>query len=254
MNKKKIIYSMVSTGSYHSFVEEIIKLGKGKVSEYVCIANVHMLIEAFWDSSFNQVLNRASIVTPDGMPLAKGIGLLYSTRQARVAGMDLMADLMNACEYEKLSIFLYGSTDVVLDRIKEKARLEFKNLDICETYSPPFRPLDDQEKSEIIQKINNKKPNFVFVSLGCPKQEKWMFEHKDKINACMIGLGGAFPVYSGLVRRAPKWMQNYSLEWLFRLFQEPRRLLKRYAVTNTLFLCLFSWQYFKSFFSNRQNC
>jgi N-acetylglucosaminyldiphosphoundecaprenol N-acetyl-beta-D-mannosaminyltransferase len=186
-------------------------------------------------------VNNANIATPDGMPLAKAMKWLYGIKQDRVAGMDLMPDLMRVCEEKNLSIFLYGSTDSVLSKIVAKVQIEFPKLSLY-TYSPPFRTLEDKEKEEIIYMINEKKPDFVFVALGCPKQEKWMAEHLNKINSCMIGLGGALEVYADVKDRAPQWMQDYSLEWLYRLVQDPKRLWKRYLITNTLFVILLAIQ------------
>lgn len=179
----------------------------------------------------------ADIATPDGMPLARAMRVLYSVDQDRVSGMDLMPDLMKTSEEKSLSIFLYGSTYEVLKAITAKAKKEFPNLKLY-TYSPLFRPLSQEEKEDIVTMINRHNPDFVFVALGCPKQEKWMTEHKNKIHSCMIGLGGAFEVYANLKDRAPQWMQDYSLEWLYRFVQDPKRLWKRYLMTNPLFIGL----------------
>lgn len=236
-SKKKIIKSLISEGKYQEFISKILNLATEKKSSYVCIANVHMTIEAYQDVNFCNVVNEAVIVTPDGMPLAKAMKLLYDIDQDRVAGMDLMPDLMKVSEQKELSIYLYGSTEDILDKIINKAKEEFPDLTLY-AYSPPFRPLTDEEKNNVVDEINNKNPDFVFVALGCPKQEKWMAEHKDKIHSCMIGLGGALEVYAGVKNRAPKWVQDYSLEWMYRLAQDPRRLWKRYLVTNTWFVFL----------------
>jgi len=237
MKKVKVISSMISTDSYSMMLNSITDLVKIRKSSYVCVSNVHMLIESYNSGSFNKILDRADIATPDGMPLAKAIKLLYGIKQDRVAGMDLMPDLMKISQEKNLSIFLYGSTDDTLAKIVSKTKEEFHNLKL-DVYSPPFRTITDTEKEDIITMINEKNPDFVFVALGCPKQEKWMAEHKNKINSCMIGLGGALEVYAGIKDRAPKWMQDYSLEWLYRLVQDPKRLWKRYLVTNTLFIVL----------------
>lgn len=237
MRKKRIINSFISTGCYHEFISNIINLSKNKTSSYVCVTNVHMTIEAYKSEYFKKVVNNADIATPDGMPIAKAIEFLYDIKQDRVAGMDLMPDLMRIAEEKNLSIFLYGSTEETLVQIVSKAKVEFPNLNL-NVYSPPFRTMTDIEKENIVTMINQKNPNFVFVALGCPKQEKWMAEHKNKINSCMIGLGGALEVYAGIKDRAPQWMQKYSLEWLYRLIQDPKRLWKRYFITNTLFIIL----------------
>ncbi|MDC0204487.1 WecB/TagA/CpsF family glycosyltransferase [Flavobacteriales bacterium] len=235
MKKRKILDTLISIGSFDEFIENIFLLSENKASSYVCVCNVHMLIETKKDNSFNELLNNADITTPDGMPVAKALGLKYNYTQDRVSGMDLLPAIIEECAKRKKSIYLYGSTNKVLKQITEKVNSNYPNLNL-EFYSPPFRELSRQEKDEIIDKINTFKPDFVFVALGCPKQEKWISIHKGKINSCMIGLGGAFEVYAGLKTRAPKWMHENSLEWLYRLLLEPRRLFGRYFVTNSLFI------------------
>jgi len=244
MKKRKIINTLISTGRYTTFIDNILDLSKNSNSSYVCISNVHMTIEAYLDKEFSKIVNSANIATPDGMPLAKAMKALYGVDQDRVAGMDLMPDLMKTSEEKGLSIFLYGSTDEVLKAIVSKAKKEFPNLEL-RVYSPPFRTLSQEEKEDIVTMINRNNPDFVFVALGCPKQEKWMAEHKNKINSCMIGFGGALEVYADQKDRAPQWMQNYSLEWLYRLIQDPKRLWKRYLVTNSLFVGLLFIQFVK---------
>lgn len=243
MAKRKIIDTLINTGEYATFIEEIRLLAIKKSSSYICVSNVHMLMEAHNDENFNRVVSNADMATPDGMPLAKAMKLLYGIDQDRVAGMDLMPDLMKIANEEGLSIFLYGSTDEILEKISAKARHEFSDLKL-DTYSPPFRPLSADEQEEIVSMINGKNPDFVFVALGCPKQEKWMAEHKEKIHSCMIGLGGAFEVYADVKERAPQWMQENSLEWVYRLVQEPGRLWKRYLTTNIPFVFLLLKQLF----------
>lgn len=242
MQKQKIINSLISTKSYQSFIESFIQLSNMNSSSYVCVCNVHMVIEGYKDPEFQEVINQANLTTPDGMPLAKAIKWLYGIEQERVSGMDLMPDLIKECAQQNLSIYFYGSTDEILSKVIQKASDIFPNLKICGAYSPPFRELTPQEKKEIIKQINQTTPNFVFVALGCPKQEKWMAEHKEKVQSCMIGLGGAFEVYAGIKGRAPLWMQKTSLEWLYRLLQDPKRLWKRYLYTNSLFIFLLSKQ------------
>lgn len=242
MKKNKIISSMISSASYSEMLNEIFLLSRNKKSSYVCVSNVHMLIESYQSGVFNKILNEADVATPDGIPLAKAIKILYGIEQERVAGMDLMPDLMKVSEKQNLSILLYGSTNEILDKIVIKAKKEFPHLNLNK-FSPPFRELTVAEKEDTVDRINEMHPDLVFVALGCPKQERWMAEHKDKINSCMIGLGGAFEVYADVKSRAPKWMQDSSLEWLYRLIQDPKRLWKRYLVTNTLFIVLFIKQF-----------
>ena len=235
MKKRKILNSFISIGSFKNFLRELILLSDNKISSYVCICNVHMLVEAQKDNSFNELLNNADIATPDGMPVAKFLDFKYNYTQERVAGMDLLPAIIDECAKIKKSIYLYGSTNKVLKKIIKKINHNYPHLNV-EFYSPPFRELSRQEEYEIIEKINAFNPDFVFVALGCPKQEKWMFAHKGKINSCMIGFGGAFTVYAGDQKRAPRWMRNNSLEWLHRLILEPKRLFVRYFITNSLFI------------------
>ena len=243
MKKLKVIKSLISIGRYEQFMSGLLNLAKDKESSYVCVANVHMTIEAYNDKKFEAIVNSANIATPDGMPLAKAIKYIYGIEQDRVAGMDLTYDIIREAQKNNLSIFVYGLTDKTLNIFIDIAKKEFPKLNI-KGYSPPFRVLDSNEKNDIINMINDYNPNFVFVALGCPKQEKWMVEHKGKINSCMIGLGGALEVYAGVKNRAPKWMQENSLEWLYRLIQDPKRLWKRYFSTNSLFIILFLKQFF----------
>lgn len=246
MEKSCVVSLDLSTGPYRGFVEKITELARVRSSSYVCVANVHMTIEAWQNPDFAAVVNGADIATPDGMPLAKSLKLLYGIDQERVAGMDLMPDLIAEAGKRGLSLFFYGSTDAVLQAITDRVRREHPTLKIAGSDSPPFRELSEKEEGEIVEKINNSGANIVMVALGCPKQEMWMARHKGKINAVMVGVGGAFPVYAGMQARAPEWMQRCALEWLYRLWQEPRRLFRRYFVTNSLFLVLMTIELVKS--------
>ena len=235
MKKLELLDIFISIGSFNKCLQNIFLLSEEMISSYICMCNVHMLIEAEQDYGFNELLNNADIVTPDGMPVAKVLSWKHSITQERICGMDLMPAIIEECSKSDKSIYFYGSTDMVLNNINKRITKDYPKLE-AKYYSPPFRELSTQEKNKIIDEINEFNPDFVFVALGCPKQEKWMAEHKNKINSCMIGLGGAFPVYSGFQKRAPKWMYNNSLEWLYRLILEPRRLFGRYFKTNFLFL------------------
>lgn len=235
----------ISTGSYSEFVTEIINHAASHHSIYVCVANVHMFVEAHKDSSFKQIIDEADMVTPDGKPLTWALNLLNKISQERVAGMDLFPSLLQASEESGLSVYFYGGSETMLNTLENKVRERFPSLTISGKYSPPFRQLTKDEDAAIINRINDVAPHLVFVALGCPKQERWMYAMKGKINATMIGVGGALPVFAGLQKRAPVWMQKSGLEWLHRLGQEPRRLFKRYAVTNSTFLYLTIREFFR---------
>lgn len=239
----KIISLFISTGAYASFLQRILELARKKQSSYICVANVHMTIEAHWDKEFAKVVNNANLVTPDGMPLVKAMHLLYGVKQDRVAGMDFLPDLLQEAEKIGLSVFFYGGTQQMLDKTQEYVKKHYPTLEHQHYYSPPFRALTKVEEQAIVNRINESGAHLVFVALGCPKQEKWMASMKGKINACMLGIGGALPVMIGMQKRAPQWMQKMMLEWLYRLAQEPQRLFKRYFITNTVFIYLLTKQF-----------
>jgi N-acetylglucosaminyldiphosphoundecaprenol N-acetyl-beta-D-mannosaminyltransferase len=144
----------------------------------------------------------------------------------------------------QLGVYFYGGTPELQTSTEDFVSRQYPNIKNKHFESPPFRALTEQEEIECINRINASGAHLVFVALGCPKQEKWMAHMKGKINACMVGIGGALPVLVGMQKRAPKFMQKYGLEWLYRLVQEPRRLFKRYLYTNSLFVLLLLKQFF----------
>ena len=243
MERRQIINFGISTGRYSSFISHIIALAKQRASSNVCVANVHMFIEAYHDKKFIEIINAADVVTPDGKPLAWSLRLLHGIKQDRVAGMDLLPDLLQQLMKLDLPVYFYGGSAVLLERTQTYIKNNYPGLRIAGFNSPPFRQLTHDEMEEVAGEVNHSQACVVFVVLGCPKQEKWMAQMKGRINAVMIGIGGALPVLVGMQKRAPRWMQVSGLEWLFRLVQEPGRLFKRYAVTNSLFIYLMFKEY-----------
>jgi N-acetylglucosaminyldiphosphoundecaprenol N-acetyl-beta-D-mannosaminyltransferase len=238
MMKKQLISLQISIASFKQVIDEIIILATKKQSAYVCIANVHMLVEAHNDAAFADMVNSADMVTPDGMPLAKSIEWLYGIKQDRVAGMDVLPAVIEEAIRKNLSVFFYGGSSQMLEHTKAYIDTIYPQLQVGGMISPPFRPLSPEETEQDIAAINQSGAQIVFVVLGCPKQEKWMHAMRGRIHAVMLGIGGALPVMVGMQKRAPVWVQKSSLEWLYRLCQEPRRLFKRYATTNTVFMWL----------------
>lgn len=233
---KKIISLNIDIIRYRDAIDKIIAFGKSNEPGYVCFANVHMTIEAYKDKKFADQVNRATLVLADGMPIVKSLKFFHNLHQERIAGMDILPDLIKAAEIHQLKIFFFGTTPELLGRIKIKTEIAFPNVMIAGLFSPPFnKSIDDKLYVDIIKKSG---ANLVFVALGCPKQEKWMAEQSHKINALLLGVGGAFPIYAGIASRAPLLMRNSGLEWVYRLMQEPTRLFTRYFKTNTLFIYL----------------
>ena len=251
MDRLKVFSIPVSIGSYKQFVETIVNDAKEKKNYYTCVANVHMLIEAFEDKNFAKTVSDAKIVTPDGRPLTWAIRMLYGIQQDRVAGMDLLPDLLGVAEKSDISVYFYGGHPDMISKTDVFLKARYPGLRVAGLHSPPFRKLTSQEESDVVTNINNSGAQIVFVALGCPKQEKWMAEWSSRINGIMIGIGGALPVMVGAQKRAPNWIQKYGLEWLYRLVQEPRRLFKRYAITNSKFIYLFAKSYISSRFRKK---
>lgn len=242
MNRNKIIRLNIDNISFREALSRVTEWGRERTPSYSCFVNGHMSIEAYWDVEFSNHVNNASLVLSDGKPIAFSYKLLHGIRQERIAGMDFMPAVIEVSANEGLSLFLFGSTDQVLNKLSEKIAESHSNLIIAGKISPPFREFTEDEALHYIKEINDSRANVVLVGMGCPKQETWMAKNSQLINATLLGVGGAFSVYAGLVKRAPKWMQRFSLEWLYRLLQEPERMWKRYLITNTLFIYLIAKQ------------
>lgn len=228
----------ISILSFNDQVSVIVQWAYHKLSRVVCVSNVHMLMEGHWRPEFAQVLREADLLTPDGMPLVWMTSLIGKKRRERVAGMELMLALCQQAEAVGIAVFLLGSTDERLAKVRHNLSRDFPRLHVAGAISPPFRPLSDDENESVVEEINVSKAGLVFVALGCPKQEQWMFQNRGQVRATMVGLGGVFSVYAGAQQWAPRWIRRFGLEWCYRLMQEPSRLWKRYASTIPPFLWL----------------
>ena len=206
-------------------------------ARYICVTNVNSVVEAQKDAYLKTITNSADLSVCDGMPLvwlARRKGFILPER---VYGFALMDLLLSESQKPRLSHYFYGSTPDVLERLTANIKSKYPGINVAGAYSPPFRELTAQEKDSIIALINGSGADIVWVGLGYPKQEIWMYEFKDKIKCPVLaGVGAAFDFYSGNKKKAPLWMQNAGLEWFFRLLCEPRRLWKRYLVNNSLFI------------------
>lgn len=206
-------------------------------SRYVCICNAHSVVTAGLDPAFGRVVQQADMATPDGAPVAWMIRKLGHPGQQRINGPDLMWKYFeSAAKNPGESVYLYGGTPETLRILQRRVNEVFPALKIAGVESPPFRMPTAEEDALTVERINASGAGTVWVSLGCPKQESWMAAHRGRVNAVMIGVGAAFDYHAGTIKRAPKWMQEAGLEWLHRLLSEPRRLWRRYLVTNTLFV------------------
>lgn len=228
--------SPIDVIDWQGAVSRISAWAAARESRYVCICNAHSVVTATSDKTFADAVQQADMATPDGTPVAWLIGKQTKRVQNRINGPDLMWRYLAEGAGSGGAVFLYGATEETLQILRARLTTAFPGLQIAGTYSPPFRPLTAEEDAEVVEMINSSGATTVWVSLGCPKQEKWMAEHRGHIRAVMIGVGAAFDYHAGTLKRAPLWMQRNGLEWLHRLASEPGRLWKRYLVTNSLFL------------------
>lgn len=237
-----IISISVHNLSFKESLQQITEWGLKRQPGFICFANVHMAVEAYLDRAFQLALKKALLVLPDGKPLAVACGLLYKKHQERIAGMDFMPALLKQAGMVHGKIFLFGSTSEILAKLIKKIELNYPGTNVVGAISPPFRKLSEAETDNYIRQINESGAHFILIALGCPKQEKWMAEHFQKISGILLGVGGAFSVIAGVQKRCPHWMRDAGLEWVYRLIQEPRRLFKRYLITNSMFLYLLGRQ------------
>ncbi len=237
----KVLNAQIDALSWDAATDRIFGWAHARESRYVTICNVHVVVSAWRDAAYRNIVNASDMAAPDGAPVAWMLRQQGFDGQPRINGPDLMWALCKRAASEYLPVYFYGSTEATLGKLEQRLREAFPALRI-RTEAPPFRTLTAEEDAAAVDRINTSGAGIVFVGLGCPKQERWIAEHRSKINAVMIGVGAAFDFHAGTVQRAPAWMRNNGLEWLHRLASEPGRLWKRYMVTNTLFILGATWQ------------
>lgn len=210
---------------------------------YVCITGVHGVMESQRDPSLKKIHNEAGMVTPDGMPMVWINKLRGNSHVTRVYGPDLMLEVCQQGVARGTKHFMYGGADGVAELLKQKLEKKFPGIQIVGTYTPPFRPLTEDEDKAICEQITTSGADIVWVGLSTPKQERWMSKHVGKFAApVMVGVGAAFDFHAGLKSQAPRWIGKLGMEWFYRLCTEPKRLWKRYLVNNPLFIYNFTLQ------------
>jgi N-acetylglucosaminyldiphosphoundecaprenol N-acetyl-beta-D-mannosaminyltransferase len=196
---------------------------------YICVTTVHGVIESQRDERLREIHNTAGLVTPDGMPFVWLLKLHGHDHVDRVYGPDLMLAVFQVSRARGYKHFLYGASETALMRLQMNLERRFPDVPIVGSHSPPFRPLTKEEDRQIVEMINESGADIVWVGLSTPKQEHWMAEHRDRLQApVLIGVGAAFDFHAGLTRQAPRFIQRAGFEWFFRLAMEPRRLWRRY--------------------------
>lgn len=236
----------VHATSYEDAPERVARWALQGRAAYVCVATVHMVMEAFDSMEFRRVVNGADLTTPDGRPLVWGLKALGVKDASQVRGADLMICIVEKAVQNDIPIGLYGGTPEILEELVQVLKRRFPELRVACRIAPPFRPLTPEEDEAMTRRIVDSGARILFVGIGCPKQERWMAAHKERVMAVMLGVGAAFDFHVGRVRQAPPWMQKVGLEWVFRLLMEPRRLWKRYAKHNPRFIGLLLLQLAKA--------
>ena len=232
------IFSLwVNKISYKEALKIHIERATENTSSFTCFANTHMVVEAYLKSTFAEKLEKSDMILPDGWPVSKAMKIFYGIKQERIAGMDFLFDFLKLSDEKGLRVLIFGSTEEVVSLAKNRIKSDYPKVNWAGHICPPFN--EKWDNSDYINQINSSKTNFVLVSLGCPKQEIWMSEHYSEINSTLLGIGAALTVFAGIMPRCPKWLRDNGMEWAFRLLQEPRRLFKRYFISNFIFVFLF---------------
>jgi len=236
LESRRILGMRVDATSYDETADLVVSRALEASGGMVCAASVNMVMQAFDDAAFLRIVNSADRVTPDGVPLVAALRHLGVSHAQRVYGPALMPIVCERAAARGLRVGFYGGTPEVLSAMHAALVARFPKLDMTFAYPPPFRPLSDCEDADVVAAIRKAEVQVLFVGLGCPKQERWMAEHRDALACPMLGVGAAFDFIAGIKRQAPAWMQRSGLEWLFRLATEPRRLWRRYLIGNPRFL------------------
>jgi N-acetylglucosaminyldiphosphoundecaprenol N-acetyl-beta-D-mannosaminyltransferase len=239
---RSVLGMRVDRLDYADASDRILGLARARASSYVCVATVHMVMEAHDDPDFRTIVDRARLVTSDGMPLVWALRMLGLRDAQQVRGTDLTFTLCKRAAEAGIRVGFYGSSQPTLVRLCGRLQSLFPALEIAYAHSPPFRPLTQEEQDRASREIADSGTELLFVGLGCPKQERWMAAHTSRIPAVMVGVGAAFDFLAGTKAQPPDWMRRSGMEWVFRLTQEPGRLWRRYLRHNPRFVLAFARQ------------
>lgn len=236
LESRRVLGMRVDATGYAECAETVLAMGAARAGGMVCVATVHMVMEGFDAPAYRRLVNSAERVTPDGMPLVWALRRQGVPGASRVYGPDLTTEICARAEARGVPVGFYGGTPEVLGALRARLLERFPRLEIPFAFAPSFGPLAPDEDARITEAIEASGAHAVFVGLGCPKQERWMAAHRERLSCALVGVGAAFDFLAGAKPQAPGWMQRRGLEWLFRLVHEPRRLARRYLVGNSRFL------------------
>ena len=243
LQQRYVLGQRLDATDYADATARVVDWARRGESRYVCLSNVHMVMQGWDNPNFRQIINAADLITTDGVPLVWCLRALGLPLAERVYGPDLTLHVCAAAAQQQLAIGLYGGTAQSLKEFAALLQSRFPAIEIACSIAPPFRPLTEAEDATYTKQLAESGARILFVGIGCPKQEIWMSEHRGRLNMPMLGVGAAFDFHAGRVKQAPAWLQAIGLEWLFRLLMEPRRLWRRYAWHNPRFVLFFILQF-----------
>jgi N-acetylglucosaminyldiphosphoundecaprenol N-acetyl-beta-D-mannosaminyltransferase len=245
IRERRILGIPLAMTDYAHALEAMDEMIERREKGIVCAVAVHAVTVGYEDPEMHEALQRATLVLPDGMPVVWAANMLGENLRERVYGPELMLRYNDRCAERGHRVWLYGGRDQgSLVQLALNMRQRHPGIQIVGGYSPPFHALSPQEEDEVVQQINDARPDVLWVGIGVPKQEKWMARMRDRLEVpVMCGVGAAFDFHAGRISQAPGWMQERGLEWIYRIAQEPRRLLPRYLYYNPRFVMAFARQY-----------
>jgi N-acetylglucosaminyldiphosphoundecaprenol N-acetyl-beta-D-mannosaminyltransferase len=245
IDTREILGVPVAMTDYAGAIDAMDAMIESRERGYVCAVAVHALTVGLDDPEMAEALREATIVLPDGMPVVWAANLLGANLKDRVYGPELMLRYSEHCAERGHRVWLYGGRDQgSLVQLALNLRRRHPGINIVGGYSPPFRPMTDEEEDALVDQVNEARPDVLWVGIGVPKQEKWMARMRERLDVpVMCAVGAAFDFHAGRISQAPSWMQQRGLEWIYRIAQEPRRLLPRYLYFNPRFVLAFARQY-----------
>jgi N-acetylglucosaminyldiphosphoundecaprenol N-acetyl-beta-D-mannosaminyltransferase len=242
---RTILGTPVALTDYRTAIDAMDVMVESRERGYVCAVAVHALTLGYDDPEMGEALRGATLVLPDGMPVVWAANLLGGNLDDRVYGPELMLRYNDRCAERGHRVWLYGGRDQgSLVQLALNLRKRHPGINIVGGFSPPFRPMSADEEDTLVEQINAARPDVLWVGIGVPKQEKWMARMRERLDVpVMCAVGAAFDFHAGRISQAPSWMQERGLEWIYRIAQEPRRLLPRYLYFNPRFVLAFARQY-----------
>lgn len=239
-NKYKLFLPEYANVNYDKATQVIIQKAKNHESFGVSALAVHGLMTSISDKNLGDCINKIDLIVPDGQPVRWALNSFYNLNMRdRVYGPQLTLEVLKQADKEGLNVFLFGSNENTSNLFRAFIEKKFPRIAIVGQHIDRFREATDEEDRHDIDTINESGAHIVLVGRGCPRQEFWVANHKGQVNAAMMAVGAAFDFHAGTLSQAPGWMQANGLEWLYRLFMEPRRLWKRYLITNSQFIIKF---------------